>query len=75
MPKAKVTADKANAYKIRVVVSQAIFKQLLVKQGDEILKDTAVGRFDNPMLSCLSNIATSAIMNEPRLNLVLRKGR
>jgi len=69
----KITADKSNAYKIRIVVSQAIFKQLLVKQGDAILKDTAVGRFDAPLLSCLSNIATSAIMNEPRLNVVLRK--
>lgn len=73
MSSEKRTADKSNAYKIRIVVSQAIFKQLLVKQGDAILKDTAVGSFDNPMLSCLSNIATSAIMNEPRLNVVLRK--
>jgi len=74
MTQEKRTADKANAYKIRIVISQAIFKQLIVKQGDAILKNTAVGSFDNPMLSCLSNIATSAIMNEPRLNVVLRKG-
>jgi len=73
MSKAKVTANKSNAYKIRIVISQAIFKQLLVKQGDAILKNTPVGKFDNPMLSCLSFIATSAIMNEPRLNVVLRK--
>ena len=73
MSKAKVTADKSNAYKIRIVISQAIYKQLLVKQGDKVLRHTAVGRFDGPMLSCLANIATSAIMNEPRLNVVLRK--
>jgi len=74
MTKEQTTADKSNAYKIRIVISQVIFKQLIVKQGDEILKDTAVGRFDNPLLSALANIATSAIMNEPRLNVVLRKG-
>lgn len=73
MTQEKRTADKSNAYKIRIVISQAVFKQLIVKQGDAILKDTAVGRFDKPLLSCLSNIATSAIMNEPRLNVVLRK--
>ncbi len=75
MSEAKVTADKKNAYKIRIVISQAVFKQLLVKQGDAILKDTPVGRFDRPLLSCISNIATSAIMNDPRLNVVLRKGQ
>lgn len=73
MSNEKTTADKSNAYKIRIVIDQAIFKQLIVKQGDEILKNTAVGRFDHPLLSCLSNIATSAIMNEPRLNVLLRK--
>jgi len=73
MSKAKVTADKANAYKIRVVIDQAIFKQLLVKQGGEILKNTPFGQFDMPLLSYLASIATSAIMNEPRLNVVLRK--
>lgn len=73
MSSEKRTADKTNAYKIRIVISQAIFKQLLVKQGDALLKDTAVGRFDRPLLSCLSNIATSAIMNDPQLNVVLRK--
>jgi len=75
MAQPKTTADKSNAYKIRIVISQAIFKQLLVKQGDEILKNTAVGSFDAPMLSCLSFIATSAIMNDPKLNVVLRKGQ
>ena len=73
MTQGKRTADKSNAYRIRVVIDRAIFGQLLVKQGDVILKDTPVGRFDLPMLSCLANIATSAVMNEPRLNVVLRK--
>jgi len=73
MSSEKTTAQKANAYKIRIRISQAIFRELITKQGDEVLRDTAVGRFDRPMLSCLSNIATSAIMNEPRLNVVLRK--
>jgi len=74
MTQEKRTADKKNAYRIRIVIDQAIFKQLIVKQGDAILKDTPVGRFDRPMLSCLANIATSAVMNEPSLNVVLRKG-
>ena len=73
MTQEKRTADKSNAYKIRIVISQAIFKQLLVKQGDAILKDTPVGRFDNPMLSTISFIATSAIMNDPKLNVILKK--
>lgn len=74
MSSEKTTADKRNAYRIRIAIDQAVFKQLIVKQGDTILKDTPVGRFDGPMLSCLANIATSAIMNDPRLNVVLRKG-
>ena len=69
----RTTADKANAYKIRVAIDQAIFKQLIVKQGGEVLKNTAVGCFDRPLLSCLANIATSAIMNEPQLDVVLKK--
>lgn len=73
MTQEKRTADKANAYKIRIVIDRAIFKQLLVKQGGEMLKNTIIAKFDTPMLSCLANIATSAIMNEPRLNVVLRK--
>jgi len=74
MTQAKITADKTNAYKIRIVISQAVYKQLLVKQGDEILKNTPVGRFDCSLLSTISFIATSAIMNDPKLNVVLRKG-
>lgn len=73
MSSEKTTAQKSNAYKIRTVISQSIFRGLIIEQGNEILKDTAVGRFDRPLLSCLSNIATTAIMKEPRLNVVLRK--
>jgi len=73
MAQEKKTADKTNAYKIRLVASQAIFKNLIFMQGDEFLKYTPVSRFDQPLLSCLANIATTAIMNEPRLNVVLRK--
>ncbi len=71
----KTTAQKRNAYDIRGRVSQAIFKELIVAQGDEILKGTVVGRFDRPLLSCLSGIATKAIMNEPGIDVVLKKKR
>lgn len=73
MTQERTTAQKKNAYDIRGRVSQAIFKELIVQQGNEVLKHTAVGRFDRPLLSCLAGIATRAIMNEPRLNVVLRK--
>ncbi|KKN29764.1 hypothetical protein LCGC14_0840620 [marine sediment metagenome] len=73
MSREKTTAQKRNAYDIRLYVSQAIFRQLIVSQGDEILKGTVVGQFDRPLLSCLSGIATKAIMNEPRLDVVLKK--
>jgi len=69
----RTTAQKRNAYDIRGRVSQAIFRELIVSQGDEVLKGTLVGRFDRPMLSCLAGIATKAVMNEPRLDVVLKK--
>lgn len=72
--KPRTTADKVNAYKIRVQIDQAIFKKFIISQGDEVLRHTVVGSFDRPLLSALANIATSAIMNEPRLNVVLKKG-
>jgi len=68
------TADKRNAYEIRGRISQAIFKEFIVAQGDEVFKNTVVRRFDMPMLSALTGIATRAIMKESRLNVVLRKG-
>ncbi len=69
----KTTAQKRNAYRIRATVSESIFGGFRVAQGDEVLKGTAVGRFDMPLLSTLANIATRAIMNEPRLDVVLKK--
>ncbi len=74
MAKEQTTAQKRNAYKIRIRISQAVFKELIIEQGGEILKGTAFGRFDRPLLSAVANIATTAIMNDPRLNVVLRKG-
>ncbi len=73
MSKAETTAQKRNAYRIRATVSEAIFGGLRVAQGDEVLKETAVARFGMPLISTLANIATRAIMNEPRLNVVLKK--
>jgi len=69
----RTTAQKRNAYRIRERVSQAVFRQLIVSQGNEILKGTVVGRFDRPLLSCLASIATKAIMNEPGVDVVLKK--
>ena len=73
MAKDKTTAQKRNAYKIRIEISQAIFKQLLFEQGGEVLKESVIARYDRPLLSAISNIATTAIMQDPRLNVVLRK--
>lgn len=73
MSKERTTAEKRNAYNIRGFVSQAIFREFIVAQGDEVLKGTLVGQFDRPLLSALASIATRAIMKEPRLNVVLRK--
>lgn len=67
------TAQKKNAYPIRWQISQSIFREFIVAQGNEVIKNTAVSRFDRPMLSCLADIATRAIMNEPRLGVVLKK--
>ena len=69
----QTTAQKRNAYRIRSRVSQKIFKEFIVAQGDEVLKGTVVGNFDMPLLSALANIATRAIMEDSRLNVVLRK--
>jgi len=75
MPKPeKTTAQKKNAYRIRVRIDQMIFRELIIEQGGEVLKGTVVGSFDRPLLSALSNIATTAIMKDPGLNVILRKG-
>jgi len=73
MASEKTTAQKKNAYKIRIRISQVVFRELIIEQGGEVLKGTVVGSFDRPLLSALANIATSAIMKDPRLNVVLRK--
>ncbi len=69
----KTTAQKRNAYRIRERISQAIFRGYIVAQGDEVLKGTVIGRYDRPLLSALSNIATTAIMKEPGVDVVLKK--
>ena len=74
MSSEKTTAQKKNAYKIRIRISQAIFKELIIEQGGDVLKGTVLGRFDRPLLSAVANIATTAVMKDPRLNVVLRKG-
>lgn len=73
MSKAKMTAQKRNAYDIRGEVSQSIFREFIVAQGDDTLKYTIVGKFDRPLLSTLAGIATRAVMKDPRLNVVLKK--
>jgi len=39
-----------------------------------VLKESCIARYDRPLLSAIANIATTAVMNDPRLNVVLRKG-
>jgi len=73
MPKERATRQKKNAYKIRIEISQAIFKELLFEQGGEVLKESCIARYDRPLLSAIANIATTAIMKDPRLNVVLKK--
>jgi len=68
------TAEKANSYKIQYRIDQAIFKELIEQQAGEVFKHTLVARFDRPMLSTIANVATRAIMKDPRLNVVLKKG-
>ena len=73
MTQEKTTAQKKNAYKIRIEISQAIFKELIIQQGGEVLKESVIARYDRPLLSAIANIATTAIMQDPRLNVVLKK--
>jgi len=72
MAKEKTTAQKRNAYKIRIRISQMIFRELIIEQGGDVLKGTVLGRFDRPLLSAIASIATTAIMKDPGLNVVLR---
>jgi len=73
MTQEKTTAGKRNAYKIRVRIDQMIFRAFLTEQGGDVLKGTVVNEFDRPLLSALAHIATTAIMKDSRLNVVLRK--
>ena len=73
MTQEKTTAEKKNAYKIRVRIDQMIFRAFLTEQGGDVLKGTIVNDFDRPLLSALAHIATTAVMQDPRLNVVLRK--
>jgi len=74
MTQERTTAQKRNAYKIRIAISQAIFRELIIQQGGEVLKESCIARYDRPLLSAIANIATTAIMKDPRLNVILRKG-
>jgi hypothetical protein len=73
MAQEKTTAQKRNAYWIRVRIDQMIFREFLTEQCGERLRGTAIGNFNRPLLSALAHIATTAIMKDPRLNVVLRK--
>lgn len=73
--KKKTTADKSNAYSIHSMINQAIFKKFIEQQVGERFKNTAFARFDRPMLSSIASTATSAVMKDPHLNVVLRKER
>ena len=73
MSQAETTAQKKNAYNIRGVVSQAVFREFIVAQGDEALKHTSFCKFDRPLLNTLAGIATRSIMKDPRLDVVLKK--
>lgn len=74
MAQEKTTERKRNAYKIHSIMSQAIFKYLIVSQVSERFKNTPVEGFDRPMLSSIANVSARAIMMEPRFDVVLRKG-
>jgi len=69
------TAQKRNAYRIRIRISQAVFKELIIEQGGDVLKGTVLGRFDRPLLSALAHIATTAIMKDSGLNVVLKEAK
>lgn len=73
MSKAETTAQKKNAYNIRIAVDRAIFKEFVVAQGSNVWRGTVVSRFDTPLMSALAMIATKAIMKNPRLDVVLKK--
>ncbi len=74
MPKpAKTTATKKNAYRIRTEVSNAIFKEFLECQTGDVMRGTVFACFNRPLLSSIANLATRAVMQDPELNIVLKK--
>jgi len=74
MPEDKTSADKMNAYKIYCELNQVIFKHFIEHQGDDVFKYSGFSRFDRTSLSSIAISAARAIMNDPRLNVVLKKG-
>jgi len=75
MPKpAKTTATKKNAYRIRSAMSQIIFKEFLAQQCGDVMKGTVFCSFNRPLLSSIANLATSAVMKDPKFDVVLKKG-
>ena len=74
MSEKSTTAEKANAYKIYSELNKAIFRDFIEHQGDDVFKYSGFNRFDRPSLSSIAIIAAKAIMNNPRLNVVLKKG-
>jgi len=63
------TADKSNAIKIRDVLDQAIFKKMLFRYPgliDEQVKSN---------LSKKSKELVNAILNEPKIEIILKRGK
>lgn len=74
MPKPeKSSLNKKNAYAIRQEISQAVFKEFIVQQCGDTMRGTVFACFNRPLLSSIANLATSAIMKDPRVNVVLKK--
>ena len=74
MPKpAKTTATKRNAYRIRTEVSAAIFKEFRERQCCGVMRGTIFANFNMPLLSSIANLATRAVMQDPKLDIVLKK--
>jgi len=73
MSKGKTTATKKNAYRIRMEMSQAIFKIFLEEQCGEIMRGTVFACFNRPLLNSIANLATSAVMRDPHLDVILKK--
>jgi hypothetical protein len=67
MEATKITAEKKDAYKIREVAEQAIFRKMLFRypgEIDEQVKST---------LSRKSKELVNALMNEPKIEIILKR--